>query len=543
MSELDETYEHVEAAPHEFAANLIYDTYALRPFFGCNRAVKDGDGSVEAPFDGYGEEWTARLSYKDSGIVHPGDENPQGTEFRIQEIPEYELKVEAQDDPTGEKDFYVNLSPRWQGMEVENSKGQRSELSVPEGIHEAVNLSVKGSNIPFAHYPQLVKQAFAAVGVRGEYFETPHEFSNIRDAEMYVRIHKDDSGPIHARDGPLAQLGHLLENDRSGYRKIVQNDQDGRGRNLAGYYHTVTLGPERIRKAFDGHSLPREIKHYYSREAGGMDDENPLAHPKLGASYQVNRWNESLGVTDDDLEQLERELSETVLTILDEAGIDTHPLWSDDRRPFVPDAYFDADTRDYSESPLHNIPLAEIEQHQEQIVVKHLADGFSAVQWETLEQLVTDGGTVSPTDIADMNDRHVDSVRRALNEIPELVEHSYGEVALRNRHVADMVHNAVTTARDSVRRAVETGAKARMAAKRGTDKATSALMAYCANMGIEADDKSDARLELRMNKEGAQSRIRQLVHLWENSGRDPERIRSARITFENGSKGTLWHWL
>lgn len=45
-------------------------------------------------------------------------------------------------------------------------------------------------------------------------------------------------------------MGHLLENDREGYRKVVQNDQNERGETLSSYYHTVTLGEKRIREVF-----------------------------------------------------------------------------------------------------------------------------------------------------------------------------------------------------------------------------------------------------------------------------------------------------
>jgi len=57
--------------------------------------------------------------------------------------------------------------------------------------------------------------------------------------------------------------------------------------------------------------------------------------------------------------------------------------------------------------------LTEIRQEQESIVIRHLADGgFSPVEWESLQALVSDGGTLSSGDIADTTGRHVDSVRR-----------------------------------------------------------------------------------------------------------------------------------
>ncbi|ELZ04976.1 hypothetical protein C481_03467 [Natrialba asiatica DSM 12278] len=37
-------------------------------------------------------------------------------------------------------------------------------------------------------------------------------------------------------------------------------------------------------------------------------------HPKVGASYQVSRWDKKLGVTPEELNQLGRELDQTILS-------------------------------------------------------------------------------------------------------------------------------------------------------------------------------------------------------------------------------------
>lgn len=78
-------------------------------------------------------------------------------------------------------------------MEVEKQDGTILESSVPEGIHEAVNLKIQGSNIDLHRYLQLLQSAALAVGIRADYFEEPHEYSNVQDAERYVRVHEDAS--------------------------------------------------------------------------------------------------------------------------------------------------------------------------------------------------------------------------------------------------------------------------------------------------------------------------------------------------------------
>jgi len=108
-----------------------------------------------------------------------------------------------------------------------------------------VNVRLSGSNVDLFRYQSLLRSAALALDLNPSHFRDPHDSSSVQDAARYVRVHEDASGPVHARDGPIAQLSHLLEDDRSGYRKVVQNDSNDHGEKLPGYYHTVTLGPER----------------------------------------------------------------------------------------------------------------------------------------------------------------------------------------------------------------------------------------------------------------------------------------------------------
>lgn len=95
---------------------------------------------------------------------------------------------------------------------------------------------------------------------------------------------------------------------------------------------------------------------------------------------------------------------------------------------YVEDAYFSASERD-RDREIVEFNTTEIERTQESVVIKHLADGLSPIEWESLELLVSDGGTVSPNDIADRYGRHPDSVRRALNRIDDMVSRSYDKVS------------------------------------------------------------------------------------------------------------------
>ena len=65
--------------------------------------------------------------------------------------------------------------------------------------------------------------------------------------------------------------------------------------------------------------------------------------------------------------------------------------------------------------------------------------------------LVADGGEVSPADIATEYGHHVESVRRALLEMEDLVVGEYADVKLGSEYVAEMMYEAVKEARDSTR--------------------------------------------------------------------------------------------
>ncbi len=514
----------VEPQCHEFDANVLFNEHELKPFFAADRRIKDGGGSQESTIEVDGEKFGVTLYYQNSGIEHPGEETPDGTPFHLDEMREFRIKVEAYDDPAGQKSFNAHLAPRWPSMQSTSGK----DISPPEGFGEGVNVRISGSNIHFSRYLDLTRAAFESVGINEWYFFDVAD-STILDAERYVRIFESQSGPIHGRAGPIAGLAHLLESDREGYRKLVQNDMDEHGKNLPGYYHTVTLGPGRIESAFPSHELPKEIKHYYAREALSMPKSHPLRHPKLGASYQKSRWDGKIGV--DDLDQLIYELDQTVHSVIEDAGVELHD--GDGSGPYCADDYFGADTVTYPDNHIILLDLTEIRQEQESIVIRNLADGgFSPVEWESLQTLIADGGTVSPTDIAEQNGRHVDSVHRALGRIDDMVEKEYGRVSLKSNHIAELVHDAVKEAKSSTRKAVEAGAKAIEASRRGIDEATSALIAWASNWDIDLNASEYVEIDFgKMDVDSldeARQEIRRVLRegrdLWQSAGKKDSRF-------------------
>jgi hypothetical protein len=487
----------VEPACHEFTVNLNYTSHGLKPWLAADHVVKDvGGGTTLEAVDLPSLEETAEVSirYQDGNLLPPENgETPAGTEIEHDTIREYRIHVAANDGHGGLKSVDYHIRPRWYNQKAEKNDGQTITLPNPltDAHTDGVSVRAAGSNIDFDLYDQLLREAADALTINSWYFDDLHDSSNIQDAARYVRVHESVSGPIHARDGPLVGLAHVLENDRDGYRKLVQNDSDERDVQKPGFYHTATLGPERVREVWPNHQMPVELKHYYKKDYHERSDG--LKHPKLEAAYQTSRTDETLRYNAETVEQVRRELDECVYAVLADAGLDLRA----GGETYVADEIFTAENS-LTEATVVTLNLSEIRHEQEAVVYKHLVDGgLSPIEQEALGTLVTDGGEVSPTDIAEGHDRHIDAVRRALNRMGDLVEREYGSVSLRSTYAAELVHDALQEAESAVSRATNATAHALEAAERGLDEKTSAFVAWAEKHGLNFNENdSGVRINL-----------------------------------------------
>ena len=532
----------VEPQSHEFQAHWNINEHGLNPWFAADKLVKDGGGSVTAEFQSLDETWNAELYYQDSAVLPPADATPAGTEIEHETIREFRIHIVA-DDGVGERKANYHIRPRWNGMKAE-SDGKEVELPVPEDLAnqhtDAVNISIRGSNIPFGEYGTLLQDAAAAVGIDSTYFrkQDRHETSNIQDAARHVRLHTDVAGTVHGRTGPLVKLAHVLENDREGYRKLVQNDDDNRGRNLPGFYHTVTIDNKRVQEVMPNHQLPIEAKNYYAKEALSLPLEHPLRHPKLEVSYQQSRWDESLPYTDESISQLNRELDEWLYAILNDAELS---LRANDAE-YVSDAYFAAENA-MTDANVVDLNLTEIRHEQELIVNKHLASGgISPVEGDILNTLVSDGGRTSPQELADENDRDRDTVYAALQRMHDLVEHQYADVSLRSTYQAELVADALEHAQQAVARATNAAAEAKEAAKRGLDENTSAFLAWCEKYGVEYQEMHDIDGTIDLGEVDDWDTVRRILRegkrLWKEMNRDVANFNTATVRWQEYEEGT-----
>jgi len=160
--------------------------------------------------------------------------------------------------------------------------------------------------------------------------------------------------------------------------------------------------------------------------------------------------------------------------------------------------------------------------------------GLSAIEQEALGTLVTDGGHVSPDDIADDHGRHIDAVYRALGRMDDLVDREYGSVSLKSTYVAELVHDAIQQAETAVSRAVDATSNALEAADRGLDEKTSAFIAWAETHGLNFDEKDDG-VNVRLGEVDADSQkdarkearriLREGFKRWRDMNRDEVKYR------------------
>lgn len=163
---------------------------------------------------------------------------------------------------------------------------------------------------------------------------------------------------------------------------------------------------------------------------------------------------------------------------------------------------------------------------------------MSEVELGAIQKLATDGGDVSPKEIAEDGGFHIDSVYRGLRRIDDLVEREYGSVAFKSTFVGELLHDAIKQAEDSVRNAVEASAKALDAAERGLDDRETVLLAWQEKYDVNFNERDDG-VEIRFGQIDADSRkeairrvkrlLRQGYDLWTDINNDPTTIRMGRF--------------
>jgi len=535
----------VEPNSHAFKANFNFNKFGLQPWLACDSIIKQHDGAITTELQALGDIWTIKLYSTEGNLVPPQNhKTPAGTQIHHEHIREFRLKCEAQDQ-AGLRTANFHIRPRWQHLEGQTKCGETVSIGVPQSLvntdTDAVSVGVQGSNIDFQQYNTLLTLAAGAVGINSHYFSPQHlhETSNTTDMERHLRLNQDVSGVIHSRTGPIVQLAHLLEDDRSGYRKLVQNDDDQHGRNVPGYYHSVTLDQNRIQELFPKHQLPKETKHYHIKNTSERPDTDPLSHPKLEVSYQNKLSNQSPDADPDTLADMQHELDEMLYSVLHTAGLS---LRAGDT--YVEDAYFTNQNYTTTATAI-DLDLTQIRHEQESVVFKHFGDGMAPTDQEMLRLLVNDGGNLSPKDISQKTGRHQDTVYDSLGRMNDLVKHTYGEVSLKSTYVSELVADGLKQAEDAIARATNAAATAVNTSKSGLDDTTTAFYAWCSKHGVDNLGGDSPTIDLGEVESITEVRkiIRMGLNHWQAMGRDELTFKRAKVQWVKVEHQSNLHYL
>lgn len=327
-------------------------------------------------------------------------------------------------------------------------------MSNPCGI-EGYDVEVEGSNWDFEKYPEILQNSLQTLSERqGFRFNSPapihpedfnigriHRSSNIVDAEMYVRVKDGETGRAIAYDGSIHRISLLLAGDREGYAKSVRDDRE-----CPGYYHTATIDSRRAGELIGDHELAKEFKHYHMRNPDAVEG-TVLENPKIGVSFQ-NSINDGT-LYWDDLDKLITELDESLLNVLEWSDISTDP----GSQVFVADDYFEASgSRRWRKLLPDRLPR--IESKQDDLVFSTAAQ-MNETDTKLVDTLLTDGGETSPKELAENIGVHLDTVYRALERLSPIVDHTYGEVQLGSKYIAQEITGYIDAVSESIQSGLE----------------------------------------------------------------------------------------
>ncbi len=441
---------------HEFDAFFNFDEYGLKPYYALTSFRKKhdwvADGKPSTTFELDGEEWAAVLDYDDQPILPWSDPS-----YTLETAYLYRVYVvcmdETYDDESADASQRVKggtftAYPRWPDMKKRDE--ETGAISKVNGYMDLgrpyLTVRAQASNIDFGKYPDLTSEAFAAFGVPRRYFADPHESSNVNDAAVYVRPKRDVSGPIYAADGPIARIHQLLESDRSGYRKHVEDNRERPGDQV-----TTMVDSERAAKLVPGHKIGKEVKHYYMRNPDNYSPDQFGWHPKLEVSFQTSITDETVYWDREDaldIQQCRRELEEILMNVLDWAGLDV--TGGDE---YHDDAYFDPERRKRRALKLVDCPLPEIESEQENAVMRLWGD-MNGSDREVTELLLTDGGEISPKDAAEKTGYSYRTIQRVVDRLEGFVRHTYGKLEIESDFAAQEMLKRVRSAEEQFRRTI-----------------------------------------------------------------------------------------
>lgn len=488
----------LKCAPHEADIRFTVGVHpsphvtdhGLAPYYAMDSLIKEwgdrweSDGKPTADIDFLGETWATCFDYSSSGL------DPWGsTEFQLQQVREFQFYFVSTDSPQFEgkradkdqrvKGGTITVRPRWPDITA-NGK----PVSVPDYGAPYIDVQVQASNIPHDEYLTLVQRVMDAYGIAARYFDQPHPDSHINDLAYYVRLFRDESGPLYAPDGPIARAHTLIQGDRSGYRKHEEDHTK-----IPGYMVSAVVEDEKAGELVRGHELGKELKHYYPREPDSYEPDEAPYHPKFEVAYQTARTDKTVRWAE--LDDARRELEETIINCLEWCGLAT----TAESDAFVPfDPYWPVEDTHEARKTV-KCPLPDIENEQEHRVMELWGEMTDADR-DVTELLLTDGGKVSPQEAAEQTGNTYRTVRTVIERMEGLIRHTYGELEIESKKIQQELLKRVRAAGERFEQ--ELGSAAMDLADAADERSREAWSKFRRKYAISVTEPDDCRKLLKV---------------------------------------------
>jgi hypothetical protein len=534
---------HIRTQPHEVEGHLKFapgtrDTYeGLAPYwFLTHLVINEFDGysrKLETTIDG--EHWTVEMNYWQTGIAPLEEHQTRGDRL-------YGYGVKGSG--PGEKKAAFQIEPRFDGMEHYEDG---DELSIPWAPDsDGVDADVHAANVEPERLPQLLRDFVAVLADEAgchwnsDYFADPHRSSNVYAYERYVRIETSVAKQLVRQEGPFWRIWHLLGEQTGMKASFDINNED-----VLGHMTKLRLLPYAAQQLVDTHRFGKQLKHYHMRNPDAQ--EGATEHPKFGVLLNKS-MNDDEALAWHELNAARREIEETIVNVLDWAGISAAP----DADHFIADDHFEPVESD-QRIGRYDDPTPELEAKQELLLVQtmnDLSDGAS----ELLQKVATDDST-HYAEAADDLGFSTSSIYRWLSEFGELVRNDNGELSI----VSETLKREIIAIAERAERVVRACAD-RMSrlANQERDGSDSAIQRWMNTYGVEIDDgRGDQEGRIRIDellselRSTDQPRISDVLEegrsAWGSAGLDVTRFDDMRVEASlamNGeARGRARNWI
>ncbi|WP_435359522.1 hypothetical protein [Haloarchaeobius sp. DFWS5] len=446
---------YVETAPHEFEGYLHYATNRDKPYWALSSIMQAHDAgfdAVEREHPTTGETWQLSTGYRAGSLV------PRATDpINVEKLAEWKIMLRGEN--KRKATFFVR--PRWKNMEYRKDDGSTSSLHTwcESDRHPDAGLDVEvdGSNIEPEEYPKLLCWAarevanLAGTNLNERYFHPRGVYvtSKVTAYERYVRLRTDVAKKLIRMSGLFGRF-HLLLGDERGTKYTYKVDNT----DIVGKLHALQLQPSAARE-LPGGRRGKQLKHYHLKNRDAENADDRLKDPKFGVLLK-KRFNGGQAFNWNDLEDLTREIDETLINCLSWAKIPTRGA---DPTVFGEDDVFTGGPRseDAPTVTRYSDPTPNLEAKQENLLVRTLRDLTDAD--DDVLRAMTDGGKndgVHPGEIAEEAGCSIRTVYRALSRLDELVENDNAAVRFRSEKIRQELHAVY----ERIENTVENGAKA-----------------------------------------------------------------------------------